>query len=209
MNEAVNATAAIRRATPQLGRCIQLGHVVTDIEAALDYWTNVLGVGPFVVLDTSVSDRQFFHRGRPSNVDFTIGFSYLGDVMVELIQPINDEPSPYQEFIAAGRTGLHHIGFWPEDFEKTCGEMLRSGYREIASIRRSDGTKDVIYCDTPAPVGIMVELAQMPPVRTTFLAGIKALAEGWDGSRPIRRYATRAAFNASEDCKAPASNQTQ
>ncbi len=184
-----------------LGKRIQLGHVVSDLEAALTYWTEAMGVGPFVVLDTSVGDRHFVHRDTVSPVDFTIAFSYMGDVMIELIKPLNSAPSPYREFLDSGREGLHHIGFWPEDFDRTCATLAQSGFKEVSSIRRSDETKDVIYCDTPAAVGIMVELAQLNPVRTKFLGGIRMLANEWDGSRPIRRYADRAAFIASPDCK--------
>jgi len=31
----------------------------------------------------------------------------------------------------------------------------------------------------------------MTPLRKRFLGGIKALADNWDGSRPVRRYADR------------------
>src|SRR2546425_2558004 len=97
----------------RLGTRMQLGHVVSDLDAALTYWTEALGVGPFVVLDSSVGDRQFFHRGEPSAVNFSIAISYIGDTMVELITPLNAAPSPYSEFLAQGREGLHHIGYWP------------------------------------------------------------------------------------------------
>ena len=176
---------------------MQLGHVVSDLDAALTYWTEALGVGPFVVLDSSVGDRQFFHRGEPSAVNFSIAISYIGDTMVELITPLNAAPSPYSEFLAQGREGLHHIGYWPAAFASTCAALTRSGFTEVSSIRNADGTKDIIYCDTPAHVGVMVELAQMTPLRTRFLAGIQALANNWDGSRPVRRFADRAAFIAS------------
>ena len=173
---------------------MQLGHVVRDMNSALRYWTEVMGVGPFVVLATSVGDRQFFHRGEASAVNFSIAIAYMGDVMIELIMPLNSAPSPYTEFLSSGREGLHHIGLWPADFTKTCEELKQSGFTEVSSIRRPNGTKDIIYCDTPGAVGTMVELAEMTPLRDRFLGGIKALADNWDGSRPVRRYADRAEF---------------
>src|SRR5258706_7908228 len=120
-----------------LGKRIQLGHVVSNLEGALKYWTEVMGVGPFVVLDSSVGDRHFVHRDKVSAVDFSIGFSYLGAVMIEMIQPLNDAPSPYREFLDSGREGLQHIGFWPEDFERTCATLAESGFKEVSSIRAS------------------------------------------------------------------------
>lgn len=177
-----------------LGKRIQLGHVVRDLNAALHYWTQFMGVGPFVMLDSSVGNRQFFHRGQRSKVDFAIAISYLGDVMIELIAPLNSAPSPYEEFLNDGKEGLHHIGVWPADFTSACQELKKSGFTEVSSICHPDGKKDIIYCDTPASVGIMVEVADLTPVRKNFLEGIQTLANQWDGSDPVRRYADRATF---------------
>src|SRR5258706_14940867 len=125
-----------------------------------------MAVAPFVVHNMLVVNRLFLPRAGVTPVAFTIAFSFMGDIITELIKPINSAPSPYSEFLGSGREGLHHIGFWPEDFDRTCTALALSGFKEVSSICRSDGTKDVIYCDTPPAVGIMVELAQMNPVRT-------------------------------------------
>ena len=187
------------RRRPAIGTYMQIGHVVRNMDTALACWTQAMEVGPFVVLDSSVADRQFFHRGQRSAVDFSIAISYLGDVMIELIMPLNAAPSPYSEFLGSGREGLHHVGLWPDDLTKTWQALKESGFTEVSSIRRPDGTTDVIYCDSPNAIGAMVELAEMTPLRKRFLGGIKALAENWDGSRPVRRYADRAAFISSAD----------
>jgi catechol 2,3-dioxygenase-like lactoylglutathione lyase family enzyme len=181
----------------KLGKRAQLGLVVTDMERTLRYWTEVLNVGPFVLFDTSVGDRQFIHRGQPSPVEFAIAFSYVGELQIEVIQPINDAPSAYQEFLSSGRQGLHHIAFWPEDFTGACNELERSGFKEVCSINLKDGTKNVCYYDTPPEIGIMVELVPVTPDRARYFGAIKALADRWDGSRPVRRYADRAEFLAS------------
>jgi catechol 2,3-dioxygenase-like lactoylglutathione lyase family enzyme len=183
----------------RLGKQIQLGHVIKNMDAALDYWTKIMGVGPFVVIETSVGDRQFFHRGKLSAVNFCIAITFMGETMIELITPLNNEPSPYQEFLASGREGLHHLGVWPDDFTIACEQLKDSGFVEVSSIRRPDGANDVIYCDTPCATGIMYELAEMTPLRAKFLAGIKTLSTHWDGSRPVRRYPSRTAFIESRD----------
>ena len=46
----------------------------------------------------------------------------------------------------------------------------------------------------------MVEIAPMTPERSAYFAAIKALADTWDGTRPVRTYATRAEFLGSKDC---------
>lgn len=196
------ANPEIKHLPSMLGKRMQLGIVVSDMDATLKYWTEVMGVGPFVAFDTSVGDRLFYHRGKRSAVEFRIAFAYLGDIQVEVIQPITTAPSIYNEFLDSGRQGLQHIAFWPEDFEKACKDLERSGFKEVSSMSLKDGTKNVAYFDTPSPVGIMVEIVPWTADRAKYFGGIKALSDNWDGSRPIRRYPTRAEFLASDDCKA-------
>ena len=45
------------------GEIRQLGYVVPDIEAAMDYWSRVLGVGPFFYAPR-VPVENFTYRGR-------------------------------------------------------------------------------------------------------------------------------------------------
>ncbi|KRB49110.1 hypothetical protein ASE04_18160 [Rhizobium sp. Root708] len=94
--------------TAILGRRLQLAYVVRNIDDAMAFWTKVLKVGPFVVIENSRGGRiGAVQRG----VDFTIAFAYFGDVQIELIHQSNDAPSSYKEFLDAGREGLHHLAF--------------------------------------------------------------------------------------------------
>lgn len=186
-----------------LGQKMQLGYVVADMDAALRYWSETFKVGPFVVIEESVGDRRFMHRGRQSDVRMSVAFSYFGDVQVEFISQHNDAPSPYTEFLAGGRTGgLHHLAFWPPDYAGACAELEKHGFAEVCTIEMQDGTKNVSYYNGPAHLGTMIEIVPYTPARAKYFGGVKALAENWDGSRPIRRYKDRAAYMASADCPA-------
>jgi len=195
------AAPEVKHLSSFLGQRMQLGYVVADLDAALRFWTEVLQVGPFVVIEESLGDRQFLHRGRPSDVRMSVAFSYLGDVQIEFIAQSNRAPSPYVEFLSSGREGLHHLGFWPQDYPQACEELERHGFTEVCSIKMSDGTKNVSYYSGPAHLGAMIEVVPFTPARAKYFGGIKALAETWDGSRPIRRYSTRDEFIASPDCR--------
>ena len=46
------------------GEIRQLGYVVPDIEAAMDYWSRVLGVGPFFYAPR-VPVEKFTYKGEP------------------------------------------------------------------------------------------------------------------------------------------------
>ncbi|MDR6478877.1 catechol 2,3-dioxygenase-like lactoylglutathione lyase family enzyme [Burkholderia sp. OAS925] len=183
-----------------LGERMQLSFVVPNLQEALKFWTETVRVGPFIVIE-DLGDRHFFYRGKESPVKILIGFSYIGDTQIELIEQINSAASPYTDFLDGGRQGLHHIGFWPDDCEKARLELDRCGFEEVLVIQASDGGNKVTYHNGPAHIGAMFEIAPMTPERAKHFAGLKALADNWDGTRPVRWFRTRAEYMASEDCK--------
>ncbi|MNL33862.1 hypothetical protein D3C87_1557960 [compost metagenome] len=183
---------------------MQLSFVVADLHEGLRFWTETMRVGPFVVIENSLADRRFIHRGQPSPIEMSIAFSYAGDVQIELISQKNAAPSPYTEFLGAGRQGLHHLGFWPADCESACSQLMSRGFEEVCSIDASNANPGarVRYLEGPAHLGVMYEIAPMTAERATYFAAIRRLAAGWDGSRPVRSYPSRAAFLESDDYRA-------
>jgi catechol 2,3-dioxygenase-like lactoylglutathione lyase family enzyme len=184
-----------------LGPRMQLGLVVRDIERAIAFWAQQMGIGPWILIEGSGADRRFVHRGQVANVEMSIAFSYAGETQLELIAQTNSAPSLYLEFLEAGQEGLHHLGFWPDNLEKSCEALERAGFEELCSVYMADGTKNVSYYTSPPFVGALIELAPMTPFRSTYMTAIEQLANKWDGSRPLRRFASREEFIASGDFK--------
>src|SRR5689334_12185843 len=99
-----------------LGKKMQISYVVRDLDAALHFWTDRLKVGPFVVIEHAAADRVVVYRGRRTSVKMSLAFSYVNDVQIELITASSLDPSPWTDFLAGGQEGLHHMGFWPENY---------------------------------------------------------------------------------------------
>lgn len=184
-----------------LGPELQLSFVVKDLDAALKFWTEDMGIGPFVVFEQSLGDRRFVHRGKVSDVRMSVALSYRGDTQIEIITQSNSAPSMYSEFFAGGGEGLQHIAFAAPDYEQACRKFEELGFEEISSIQMPDGTKNVSYFKGPKHLGVMVEVVPMTPARRIYYGRIKTLASSWDGTRPIRRFRDSAEFLASEECK--------
>lgn len=181
-----------------LGDRVQLAFVVRDLNAAMAYWTQALGVGPFVVIENARGGRDVVHRGALTPLEFTLAFAYQGDVQIELIHQTNDAPSSYKEFLDSGREGLHHLAYWPEDIEAACTHLEAHGFTEVTCVLAADGTRAVAYYESPAQIGPVIELLPMSADRIAYYGRIQRLSQSWDGtSRPVRRYADRAAFLAS------------
>jgi hypothetical protein len=184
-----------------LGDSMQLSYVVSDLEATMGFWTERMKAGPFVVIENAAADRIVAYRGHKTVVKMSLAFTYVGNVQIELITATCPDPSPWTDFLDSGREGLHHLGFWPENYEKSCAELERMGFTRECSIETTAGAISSNYFSGPPQLGVFVELAPNTPTRNRYFGGIRALTRAWDGSRPIRRYRTREDYLASEDCK--------
>ena len=163
----------------------QLAYVVRDLDAALDYWTGMLKVGPFFRMDHApLTDQRFY--GKPSNVDISIALGNSGDLQIELIQQHNDEPSVYKEFLDAGRVGVHHFGLMPVDYAATCAQYVANGHR--AAFQCTLGGAERTYFDTGASVGHYIELWDNHSVFKDLFLMVEDAAKGWDGRDPVRSF---------------------
>lgn len=167
------------------GKVCQNGYVVRDIEAAMRHWIEVLGVGPWFYIEDVKTD-WFTYRGAPSEVKMSIALANSGDLQIELIQPRNDAPSMYRDFLAAGREGLQHMSYWTTDYQGLYDRALALGYRVGHEGQIGGDQGRFAYFDTEAHPGTVVEISDISGAKGKAFAHIRRAAEGWDGSEPIR-----------------------
>jgi hypothetical protein len=167
----------------------QNGYVVRDVEAAMDHWTKVMGVGPFFYFPTVVVE-QFTYYGQPSDVKLSIALANSGPLQIELIQQRNDAPSMYRDFLAAGREGLQHVAFWTEKFDDDLRRARAAGF-EIAQEGRFGGANGrLVYFSAEAHPGTVIELSEISGPKGPMFRRIAEAAVGWDGTDPIRGVAS-------------------
>jgi len=169
------------------GAVAQNGYVVRDIEAALAYWTGVLGVGPFYVFDR-VEVEHFTYRGQPSNLEMKVAMANSGDLQIELVQQLNDAPSMYRDFLAAGHEGLQHIAYWTSDYQALYDKALALGFR-VGHEGQVGGPKGrFAYFDAEAHPGSVIEISDISGNKRSLFEFIKKASIDWDGNDPIRRF---------------------
>lgn len=89
----------------------QIALVVRDAYQAMDHWSTLLGVGPWDVRHfTPQTVRDFHVEGRrvEEDFDFICAVTWVGEVEMELIQPIKG-PNIYWRHLEEHGEGLHHI----------------------------------------------------------------------------------------------------
>ncbi len=179
---------------PLLGPATQLGFVVRDLDAAVRHWVEVLGIGPFLFLEngTGRPPNPSLFRGAEVHVEIRLAFGFIGDVQLELIQQVNDAPSPYLEFLAAGREGLQHLGYWVHDYDETCRRVEAAGYERDLVIPIPEQEQPIIYYRSPALVGPMLEI--VPRRWRRAREAVAARLKSWSGGDPLVRYDTYGDF---------------
>jgi len=163
------------------GPITQSGYVVPDLEVAIDYWANRLGIGPWFELDTSYL-KDMVYRGEPTAMRVRIALAHSGELQIELIQPLDDLPSPYNDFLSAtgGKAGLQHVSSWPE---RSAFDQLTAEYPVLFS-GNGGGTR-FAYFDGDYDLGAMMEIADLADRTKSFFAEIKRAGMVWDGKQAM------------------------
>ena len=169
------------------GKVQQNGYVVRDIHAGMEYWINVMGVGPWFHLEEIQYD-WYHYRGKASDLRATVAIAMSGELQIELTQPLNDAPSLYKEFLDAGFEGLHHNAFGTSTFVETRSRALAMGYTIGHEGCVGGPGGNFCFLDTgPRFPGTVIELSETGDYKRQVFEKLKAEAANWDGSNPIRK----------------------
>ncbi|NUU00599.1 VOC family protein [Herbaspirillum robiniae] len=169
-----------------LGEIKQLGYVVADIEAAMKYWTEVLGVGPFYYMER-VPLQNYRYKGQPYEIHNSVALANSGGVQVELIQARSDTPSMYRDFMKNGQTGLQHVAYWTEDFDRDL-ELLQARGWKVGMSGEVGERGRFVYFETEYHPGTVIELSEVAGPKGRVFRIIRESSEGWDGSDPVRAF---------------------
>lgn len=172
------------RAITRLGPVGQLAYLPQDFDAAVKYWTETMGVGPFYLMENvALGDAKY--KGVPTGAVFSIAIAYWGDVQIELIRPENSEPSIYTGEYAV-TDSLHHICIFVESIAEARAACAKTG-AEILVEGKVGADGEVIYVDPGKGPGHVLELLQNMTGADAIFQMIKDAAKDWDGSEPLRK----------------------
>src|SRR5216684_3468106 len=139
-----------------LNRVNQIALVVRDLDAAMRRYWELLGIGPWRVYTYGpplVHDMTY--RGRAQDYRMRLALAQVGEIMLELIQPLSGE-SIYVEHLERKGEGLHHLGVFVPSFDEAVAEVQRRGYAILQSGRGYGrwGDGGYAYLDTEGDLGV-------------------------------------------------------
>jgi 4-hydroxyphenylpyruvate dioxygenase-like putative hemolysin len=166
------------------GQLMQLGHVVPDLKAGIQYWLD-RAVGPFYEMSHVRLPVQVY-RGEPTDVDMGVALSYSGPIQIELIVQHNDAPSLYRDFLAEHpEGGLHHLAFLTESLEEAIAAGDSLGTPMVQQWTDQIGGR-YAYLERRSPAEPYIELLEATPTLLGFFEQIEKEARRWDGEDPHR-----------------------
>jgi len=168
----------------------QIAFVVHDIDAALRYWTETLGVGPFFII-RNVRPGTFEYHGRPSPPPLlSVALGNSGDLQIEIIAQHDDSPSAYRDFLDSGCEGFHHVSAWGtrEQYDAAVARERAAGTAVAhAGTTDAESGRFAYFATDSAPGGTIYEVSEgMEPMSAALMQMVADAAKDWDGSDPVR-----------------------
>jgi hypothetical protein len=136
----------------------QVGIIVRDIEARARAWAEVLDVPvPEISMTGTLDVAQTEYAGAPSPARARLAFFHLGQVDLELIEPIA-EPSTWKDQLDRHGDSLHHIAFHVKGMPEKLAYLRANG---MPLLQRGEYTGGrYAYVDSSTQLGAILELLE-------------------------------------------------
>ncbi len=169
------------------GHPFQYAWHVPDLETAIDYWANIVGVGPFFINEVDSNTMEgFTYRGGDGNLQMRIAWAQGKEGQIELIEVTSKDPNVYHDLVDPEKSALHHIGIWSDDYQKDKALLISQGFEVVMDMGVNT---NICYFDTSAQNGSMLELIERNEGIVGLFDMIRQAAESWDGTKPARTIA--------------------
>ena len=158
------------------GPIVQTAWVTVDGDSTERFLTDQVGAGAWTrIPDVHFSPETCTYRGEPADFVAHVSLTYLGDMQLEVSQPVRGD-SIYTEFLATAGGGLHHICFETEDLAVAESEAAAQGIQVVQRGVMADGAMAFAYLDGSVSGVPYIELAQISPDMRSFYDYVKSQA---------------------------------
>lgn len=150
---------------PKFTEIVQIGIVVRDLEKSAAALSAVFGIGPFRMIVYPPDGRNDIvttYRGQPGDFRYRQAFAEVGNLEIELIQPLSGR-SIWADFLEKHGEGIHHIRFNVMEMESLLQHLGNHG---IGVLQSGSGLRPGTFwanLDTEAKIGFTIEVMKMLP----------------------------------------------
>jgi catechol 2,3-dioxygenase-like lactoylglutathione lyase family enzyme len=153
------------------GPITQTCWVVPDIAASEAALSGLMGVRRWTRMENiHFPAEDTTYQGEPTALTAHVSLAYVGDLQLELIQPVSGA-SVHTEFLdGTPAGGLHHVCLEVDDLDAALAD---AGWPVAQQGSMADGAVRFAYLDGSAFGTPYVELAQIAPAMRSFYDHIK------------------------------------
>ena len=124
-----------------------IGIVVSDIEGALNFWQDALGL-------------KLDHVDEVQSQKSLVAFLPTGGSEIELVKPTSDD-SGVAKFLREHGSGMHHLCFEVDDIEEMLSDLKGKGVRLINETPIEMEGRKAAFIHPKSANGVLVELYQL------------------------------------------------
>lgn len=154
---------------------VQIAWVTYDLDATETALTGLLGAKKWVRMpEVHFGPDACRYRDGPADFVASISLSYLGDMQLELIQPVRGE-NIYSDFLAESGPGLHHICVEVQDPDSFADAVAAATEQGATVVQQGvmPGGMRFAYVAAPRAAVPFVEIAHIGPEIRAFFDYIK------------------------------------
>jgi methylmalonyl-CoA/ethylmalonyl-CoA epimerase len=123
-------------------------------------------------MPTFVDDyRDIEVAGVPTPFSLRLSFLDLGNVLLELLEPLDDR-SPHAHFLRHHGGGLHHLGFRVDDLACYDQHLRDEGLEQIVNATIAPDASHWAYYGKDLHSGNVIELMEVGPANDEFMARV-------------------------------------
>ena len=121
--------------------------VVRDIDSALEFWNNALGI-------------PLGHVEEVPSQQAKVAFLPVGGSEIELVQPTNSD-SGMASFLEKRGEGLHHVCVEVSDIDAMLAQLKRAGVRLINETAQILPGRKMAFVHPKSANGVLIELYEL------------------------------------------------
>ena len=141
----------------------QIGWVVPDIHASVQFLTHALGITFPEPQHVRAQDLHMSYRGEVVAAEWLTTQTYNGGTFIELIQPLSGQSMFHDYLEQYPQGGTQHLAYrLPVDgFERITNELREQGYEIISTVDHPIAR--MAFFDTYATLGVATEIMGITP----------------------------------------------
>lgn len=142
---------------------VQVCVVVHSLEEAMKRYSDVIGVGPFLIYSVDSRQLGITREGKPTDYKIRVAMANMGGAVLELLENIEGQ-TIWKDFYDRNGEGMHHIGLFVKNYPAALAAFADRGYKITVDgpIESPLRTGRFTYLETENRLGTTIELLDFP-----------------------------------------------